>query len=225
MKDETELLAGLDFRERVLVRCLFLVQLSHPKGLTFGQLIKIPSVSVKMSRRTYSHRLKELVNKGLLEKEVIMNRRGKPTLYRLNSRLFAGLREERERFYPWKLTAQIESFKKDTASFETSSYVEAMMELAFGLVSMLSIALTAYTESEIVRWLFYEATYENMEQVLRSIVNRASRSKEDKEETLVKLFEMLKPLASRSIGKRFGLEGVYSSEQDIINAAIEKTIT
>jgi hypothetical protein len=90
---------------------------------------------------------------------------------------------------------------------------------------MLAIALTSYCETEVVRWLFYEATYENIEQLLRSILNRASRNKENKEETLVKLFEMLEPFAGRSIGKRFGLDVVYSSKQEIIKAAIERTST
>jgi hypothetical protein len=34
-----------------------------------------------------------MLERNLLEKEVIKNKRGKPTLYRLNSRLFVGLRE------------------------------------------------------------------------------------------------------------------------------------
>ena len=225
MKNETRLLEGMDFRERFIVRNLFLFQLGNPKGITFGELWDLGPIQDKMSRQTFSHRLRDLWKKGLLEKEVIKNRRGKPTLYRLNSRLFAGLREFRERFYPWKLKGQIESFEKDTASFETQSYVEAMMELTFGLVNMLAIALIAYTESEIVRWFFYEATYENMEQLFRSIVNRASENKESKENTLVKLFEMLEAFAGRSIGKRFGLDVVYSSKQEIIKAAIDRSST
>jgi hypothetical protein len=163
-----------------------------------------------------------MVKRNLLEKEVVKNRRGKPTLYRLNSKLFAGLRDSRERFYPWKLKSRIESFEKGIASFETQSYVEAMMELMFGLVNMLVIGLTAFTDSEIVRWLLYEATYEDMEHVFRSVVNRASRSRKDMEKTLVKLFEMLEPFASRSIGKRFELDAVYNSKQELIRTAMER---
>jgi hypothetical protein len=103
--------------------------------------------------------------------------------------------------------------------------VEAMMELAFGLLNMLAIALVGFCETEVVRSLFYEATYKNIEQLLRNIVNRASRNKENKEETLGKLFEMLETFAGRSIGKRFGLNAFYSSKQDIIKAAIEKKST
>jgi hypothetical protein len=219
MKDETRLLEGMDFRERIIVMNLFLFQLSNPKGLTFGELLDLGPIQEKMSRQTFSHRLKDMLERNLLEKEVIK------TLYRLNSKLFAELREFRERFYPWKLKAQIENFEKDVASFETQSFVEAMMELTFGLVNMLAIALIGYTETEVVRWLFYEATCENVEQLLRSIVNRASRNKEDKEKTLVKLFEMLEPFAGRSIGKRFGLDAVCNSKQELIKATIGRDPT
>jgi len=146
-------------------------------------------------------------------------------LYRLNSRLFTGLKKARDLVYPWDLRGKIESFERDIASFETRKYVDANMELLFELVNMLTIALTAYTESETVRALFYEATYENIEQIFRSIVNRASRKKEDKEETLAKLFEMLEPFAARPIGKRFGFDAVCSAKQEIIRIAVETTST
>jgi len=166
-----------------------------------------------------------MLKRNLLEREVIKNRRGKPTLYRLNSKLFAGLKECRERYYPWNLEEKIESFEKDIASFETQSFVEAMMEPAFGLLNMLAIALVGFCETEVVRSLFYEATYKNIEQLLRNIVNRASRNKENKEETLGKLFEMLKTFAGRPIGKRFDLDAFYRLRQEIIKGAIERTST
>jgi DNA-binding transcriptional ArsR family regulator len=225
LENETSLLKGMDYRERIIVMNLFLVQSNNPKGITWGDLLGLPAVSSKMSRQTFSHRLKDLLDRRVLEREVIENRRGKPTLYRINSKLFAGLRESRERYYPWNLEGRIESFEKDIASFETQSFVDAMMELAFGLLNMLAIALVGFCETEVVRWLFYEATYENIEQLFRNIVNRASRNKENKEETLGKLFEMLETFAGRSIGKRFGLNAFYSSKQDIIKAAIEKKST
>ena len=56
-------------------------------------------------------------------------------------------------------------------------------------------------------------------------MNRASRNKEDKEETLVELFDMLEVFAGKAIGKRFGFDVVYSSKQEIIKRAMERTST
>jgi len=53
-------------------------------------------------------------------------------------------------------------------------------------------------------------------------LNRASRSKEDKEQTLLKLFELLEGFAGRSIGKRFVLDEVCEAKQEIIKAIVDR---
>jgi hypothetical protein len=42
------------------------------------------------------------------------------------------------------------------------------MELAFGLLNTLAIALTCF-ETEGAKWLFYDGTYQNIEQLLGDI--------------------------------------------------------
>lgn len=75
------------------------------------------------------------------------------------------------------------------------------------------------------RWLFYDSTYKNIEQLLRGILHRASKSKEDKERTLAKLFDLLETFANRSIGKRFAIHEVCNSRQEIIKAILDRTNT
>jgi hypothetical protein len=53
-------------------------------------------------------------------------------------------------------------------------------------------------------------------------LTRASRSKKDKEQTLSKLFEVLEPFAKRPIGKRFDLNEVYDSKQEIIKTIMQR---
>ena len=65
--------------------------------------------------------------------------------------------------------------------------------------------------------MFYEENYQNIEQILRYILNRASRSKEDQKQALDKLFELLEPFSQRPIGERFELNEVYKAKEEIID--------
>jgi hypothetical protein len=129
------------------------------------------------------------------------------------------LKEFREMFYPWSVESEIQRFQKDIESFETGRYVEATMELALGFLNVLAIALMFF-ETEGARWLFYDATYRNIAQLLRGILNRASKSKKDKEQILIKLFELLEAFAYRAIGKRFGLDEVCKLKQELIKMIV-----
>jgi hypothetical protein len=53
-------------------------------------------------------------------------------------------------------------------------------------------------------------------------LNRASKSKEDKEQILLKLFELLEGFTGRSIGKRFRLDEVCKAKQEIIKAIVDR---
>lgn len=209
------LLRDVDDQERAILLTIFETQLEESKGISWGELLERPAIEKKMSRQTFSHRLKGLLQRQLLEKEVIKNKKGKPTLYRLNSKFFGELREIRARFYPWNVESEIQKFQKDIESWNTERYVEAMMELAFGRLNALAIALTCF-DMDGARWMFYDATYRNIEQILRYVLDRASKGKNEKEQTLEKLFELLKSYAERPIGKRFGLDDVCNSRQEII---------
>ncbi|MCW4004579.1 MAG: hypothetical protein NWE95_11780 [Candidatus Bathyarchaeota archaeon] len=211
--------ADLDKREQAILSSIFQVQLEEPKGISWGHLLELDPIKKLMSRQTFSFRLQGLIQMGLVKKEVIRDRRGKPTLYRLDSRLFAELKEFRDKFYPWSVDSEIQRFQRDVETLETSRYVDATMELALGRLSVLAIALTAF-ETEGARWLFYEATYQQIERLLRGILERSSKSKEDKSQTLNKLFDLLDAFAGTAIGKRFGLDGVSRSRHEIIKAIV-----
>jgi DNA-binding transcriptional ArsR family regulator len=215
------LLRDIDRREHAILATIFEAQLADPEGICWGNLLENKQIEKLMSRQTFSHRLKGLLQRGLIEKNAIRNKRGKPTFYRLNSGLFTELREFRVRFYPWKVESDIQKFEKDIESFDTEKYIDATIELAFGRLIVLAIALTCF-ETEGARWMFYEATYQNIEQLLRYILERASRSKKDKEQALTQLFELLSPYSTRSIGKRFGLDEVYASKQIIIKKILKE---
>jgi len=60
-----------------------------------------------------------------------------------------------------------------------------------------------------------------IELILRFIISRVSRSREDKEQTLLKLIELLKPFGDRSIGKGFGLNEIYTFREKIIKEIME----
>jgi DNA-binding transcriptional ArsR family regulator len=224
LTNRIDLLEGIDNRERVILIAIFQFQLGNQRGLSWGELLNLKPIQKEMSRQTFSHRLKDLLRKELLEREVIKNKRGKPTLYRLEAKLFSELREFRDRFTPWGLDKEIQRFEKDVGFYETQRYVEAMMELAFGLLNTLAIALTNF-ETEGARWLFYEATYENVEQLFRYILNRASKSMEDRRQTLTMLFELLKSFSDRSVGKRFELDKVYNSREEITEAILKRELS
>jgi hypothetical protein len=214
-------LGDIDRREHAILATIFQAQQKNEVGISWGELLECDPISKIMSRQTFSHRLRDLLERGLIVKEEIKNKRGKPTYYRLNSGLFSELDEFKERFYPWAVEKEIRDFEKDIESYDTAHYVDAMMELALSRLVVLGIALSAF-EQEGARWLFYEANYQNIEHILQHIIRRASRSNVDKELTLSKLFEVLEPFSKRSIGTRFALDKVHDSKQAFINAIIDK---
>ena len=89
-----------------------------------------------------------------------------------------------------------------------------MIELALGRLYILPIALMFF-KTEGARWMFYEENYQNIEKIFRYIIDRASRSEKDHKQTLNKIFELLEPLSTRPIGKRFGLDILYSGQEEI----------
>lgn len=208
--------------EFAIIQTIFKYQYEEePKGILWGELLN--SVSIKttmMSRQTFSNRLKDLFDKGLVEKEKIIGQRGNPTLYRLEPNLYAGLMEFGEMSFPGYLKNEIERFEKDIESFETKIYIEDLMELALARLNVLAIAIMVF-KTEGARWMFYEENYQNIEQILGYILNRASRSKEDKKQTLNKLFEILEPFSNRPIGRRFELHEIYNAKDDIIRNIVE----
>jgi DNA-binding HxlR family transcriptional regulator len=212
------LLADMDEMEHRILTAIFQAQVQN-KGMSWGELLELDTIGKKMSRQTFSHRLQDLQKRGLVVREEIKNKRGKPTYYRLNSGLYSELDEFREKFYPWAVEKEIRDFEKDIESHDTAHYVDAMMELALSRLIVLGIALSAF-QQEGARWLFYEANYQNIEQILQHILERASRSKIDKEQTLSRLFEILEPYSERAIGKRFALDDVYNSKQAVIKAIV-----
>jgi len=209
-------LEDIDDCHRLILVTIIQTQIDSPKGITWGELWDRNPIKQKMSRQTFSHRLKNLLERGVVEKEVIKNRKGKPTFYRVNSGLFTDLREIREKNYPWNMEKAIDEFEKDIANYDTKLYVEALLELAFGQLNLLAILLNSF-ELEGARWMFYETNYLNLEQILKLILNRARRSRTDKEQTMLKLFEILEPLAKGQIGKQFGLDEVYNARQELID--------
>lgn len=212
-------LEGIDDREHVILMAIYQFQLNNPKGMSWGDLWDLDIIQKMMSRQTFGHRLKDMLERRLLEREVIKNRRGKPTLYRLHSKLFDELREFNEKYSPDKMKKETQEFEKEMESYETGRYVESLMELAIGRINTLAIAL-AFFETEGAQSLFYEATYQDIEQILRCILARASKNRIEREQTMKKLFELLEPLAARPIGKRFGLDILYNLRQRMI-----KTVT
>jgi hypothetical protein len=214
------MLEDLDDNERAILDLIFQVQLVEQRGITWGELLEREPIKKMMSRQTFSHRLKGLLESGTLEKEVIKNKKGKPTLYRLNSKLFSTLHEFRSRYYPWDVEKKIQEFEKEISSYDTEHYIDAMLELAFGRLNLLAIALTFF-DQEGARLIFYEENYKIIERILWNVLNRAGRSKVDKEQTLLKLFELLEPFSKRPIGKRFDLNEVYNSKQGLIDKILE----
>lgn len=214
-------LAGLDVREHAILMCIFQIQLDDPKGISWEKLYELEPISNEMARLTFSRKLKGLIEKGLVEQDVIKNKRGNPTLIRLNSKLLADLKEFREMFLPWNLENKIKEFEKRIEPLDTQSYTEAQMELTTCLLDFLIIALMLL-EKEGTKNFFYEATYSNIENIFKSILDRASRSKEDKEKTLRKLFELLDVLSTRPIGKHFELDEVSYYKEEIIRTVKER---
>lgn len=214
-------LGELDDRESTILAAIFQVQISTHKGISWGELWKLETIQKKMARQTFSHRLKALLERGLIEREVINNRRGKPTLYRINPKLSAEL-EEFSIVSPEKEKVIIEKFAEDVESLDTEHYVEAMMELALLHMYMWPIALTVL-ESEGARWLFFEANYQLFEKILGYIQSRAWKNNAEKEQALNKMFEFLEPFAHRSIGERFGMHDLYNLRQRIIEASLSRT--
>jgi DNA-binding transcriptional ArsR family regulator len=210
----------MDEMEHRILAAIFQAQGQNKRGLSWGELLECDTIGKKMSRQTFSHRLQDLQKRGLVVREEIKNKRGKPTYYSLNSGLFSEMHEFREKIYPWTVEKEIRDFEKDIESYDTAHYVDAMMELALSRLIVLGITLSAF-QQEGARWLFYEANYQNIEQILQHVLKRASRSYKDKEQTLSKLFEILEPFAKRSIGKRFALDEVCNSKNTIINAIIQ----
>lgn len=211
----------LDDRERSILSCIFQFQIEDEKGVSWGKLLDLIEITNKMSRQTFSLRLKALTERGLIEKEIINDERGKPTFYRLESKLFNELKEHRE-FLSWNLEKAIHDFDKDIESFSTPQYVEGMMELANGILDS-SIILLTVPQTDGAKWMLYESTYKNIEVVFRKILKRAIESQEDKKQTLVKLFEILEPLSQRPIGKRFGFGELYDLRRYVIKSQLEQT--
>jgi DNA-binding transcriptional ArsR family regulator len=211
-------LGELDERESTILAALFQVQISTHKGIGWGELWKLETIQKKMARQTYSKRLKSLLERGLVEREVFNSRRGKPTRYRINPKLSAEL-EEFSIVSPEKEKVIIEKFAEDAEALDTEHYVEAMMELALLHMYLWPIALTVL-KSEGARWLFFEANYQLFEKILAYIQSRAWKNNAEKERALNKMFEFLEPFAHRPIGKRFGLDDLYDMKQRIIEASV-----
>jgi hypothetical protein len=186
-----------------------------PQGIRWSHLLKLVQKEREMSRQTFSKRLRGLLKKNLVETEKILGLRGNPTLYRINSTMFAELAEFWEMSYPGYIENEIESFAKEIESFETDIYIEAMMELALGRLYVLPISLMLF-KTEGARWLFYEENYKNIEKICRYILTRASQSSRDCKQTLNKIFEFLEPLSIRPIGKRLGLDILHSGKEEIL---------
>jgi len=128
--------------------------------------------------------------------------------------MFTELTEFWEMSYPGYIENEIESFAKEIEPFKTNDYIEAMMELALGRLYVLPLSLMLF-KTEGARWMFYETNYKNIEKICRYIIIRASNSRDDLMEALNKIFELLEPLSTRPVGKRFGLDILYSGQEEI----------
>ena len=205
-----------DNREQVIFQTIYKYQIQKDsKGIRWSHLLKLVKNEKKMSRQTFSKRLRGLLDKKLVETEKILGLRGNPILYRINSIMFSELAEFLEMSYPGYIENEIESFAKEIESFETDVYIEAMMELALGRLYVLPISLMLI-KTEGARWMFYEENYKNIEKILRYILTRASQSEEDRKQTLNKIFELLEHPSIRPIGKRFRLDILHSGKEKIL---------
>jgi len=202
------------------MKSLLEIQIEKPEGIRWGELLEFKPIKKSMARRTFAKALRRLVERGLVKKEKIKNRRGNPVLYSINPKLFAELCEIRSMFFPWIVEDEIERFKKDIEPLDTQKYVEAIMGVALSRLIVLAISLMFFkTEG---RWALYEAVYVEIEQLLKCILDRALKSKKEKKQALSKLFEILEAFADIPIGKRFGLDEICRVKKEIIKLIVNK---
>jgi len=208
-----------DLRNKAIIDAIFKHQYEIDKrGIQWGELFN--SVENCMAYDTFAKRLRELKDIGLVEAEAITGQRGNPTLYRLNPKLYALLIEIMELINPEHIKNEIEKFEKSIEKLDTENYVAQLMELAQSRITLLPISMMFFkTEAT---WAFYEQNYQNLEQILNFILNRASKNRVSKEQTLNILFTMLKPFSESPIGKHFDLDEVYNEKQKLRQIILEK---
>jgi hypothetical protein len=63
-------LEDVDFRELVILAAIFEFQQRTSEGISWGELLGQKAIQGKMSRQTFSHRLRGLLDRGILKKDV-----------------------------------------------------------------------------------------------------------------------------------------------------------
>ena len=74
-----------------------------------------------------------------------------------------------------------------------------MMELLLGTLTVLPFDLLTIAPTESAKWILFEENYQNIERIIRYILERASKSEEDHKTTLNKIDLIAKSFSSRKI--------------------------
>lgn len=202
-------------REQIILGTILNYQYENSNGIRHGKLWLLIQKTEKMPYSSFNRILSKLVKEkdSIIEKEVIGNKKGKPTLYRIKKDIFFGILEKNEIIYELLIKKEVDSFIDDIQNLDTNAYVNAVMEFLFGHITLLGIVAMLY-ENKKVRDISYYAVFDNIVRLIDSIADKG-KSKEEKEKIFESLFEVLKPFSERGIGKKVSLDKIYEGWKDI----------
>jgi hypothetical protein len=116
---------------------------------------------------------------------------------------------------------EVKDFINRSDALDTVHYVNSMMELIYGILSVLPISLLKYKE-ELSREIFYKFYYQLIEEILKCIINRAERSESDIKNVSELLFDMLKPYSEHSLAKILAIDKIYEQRKEIMDLIMHK---
>jgi hypothetical protein len=205
----TELNFNYDEREQIILGTILAYQLENPVGIQYGDLWKKIKPQKIMCYQTFNRKLSALIEDkdSIIEREVIKNKRWKPTLYRIKKIILFNINEQNEILDSLYVQKETDSFIHNIQSLDTNTYVKAVMEFLFGRLTLVAITVMLYDNEKIQEFSLYSIR-DNIVNLISSIGERG-KNREEKEKIFNALFEILEPFSSRPIGKSLQLDKIY----------------
>ena len=212
-------LAEIDEREKIVLRAILRYQIENGmKGIMWTKLCEL--VYPVIPSKTFSRVIKDLVDKKAIIGRSIEGEKKHARFYEIVPIYLQKTFE----FYQMSALGSnqkiIDEYVKECDKLETKQYVSKMMLFIMSSFYVLPFYLIGF-ENDFSRWLYNEANNLRVEDLLKHILNRSSRSTEDKKDAFMKLFEMLKPFSNMDIGVITEAEGILKNKEKILELIIK----
>lgn len=199
---------GLKENELGILFKIFWHQQEDPNGIRSNVLKKTTPLRGAMNDTAFYNRLKVLLERGLVEKEIIRpSGKREQVYYHIKKEIFDIMCEE-SIHTKYLLEEVKKQFLIDIKKYKPEAYAAAIIEFLFGRLILVALD-TIITNEKEMRDTYYYYIFEDIKGLLEGLYLRTLSSKEDKHIAYCTLLELFQPYSATPLGKQTKLDEAY----------------